>query len=80
MPAEGVFNPVIGQSTSGSQGLVHGAQFREESRSDVLPEDALLAVEHIGAGLGLVDVFEVVAKRKLSLIIDANRRVHVIRK
>ena len=32
----------------------------EERSSQILPEDALLAVEHIRAGFGFVDVFEVI--------------------
>ena len=69
MVSEGGFNLVIGEGSGGAQFLVHGRELFGEGKTEIGPEDRLLAVEHIRAGFGLVGIFEVVGKGQGTFVV-----------
>ena len=67
----------VAQLPLAPQRLVHAHQLRAESLTQVLPENALLAVEHIRRAY-LVDVLQGVVEHQRALVVGADGRVHIV--
>ena len=64
-----LLNDRVGQNALRTEFLVHGAKLCAEGVPEIVPEDGLLAIEHIRSAGQVVSILQIVGKRQGTFVV-----------